>query len=661
MAKKPVKIITLDTETYNGLIGDLKRIAIYDGNKVRYGYKFTDIEGYLNMYNDLGYDVHVYIHNLEFDGRKIPEVFAKERIDWNRCFIIKGKLATIATKNYTIHDSFKLLPSSLKDLSKDFKVEHGKIDLWEAVKERYPNQYEVYNENGKVDERKSLVNFLDKCDVDDELYLEYLGYDVISLYEILQKLIALLDIPERDFVKRISTASLSRYLFRKGYKGEPFKNPFNNKTDFEMLCSYKWDKDLDGEELLRASYCGGRTEVFTPKLTKQGYHYDVNSLYPYVMRYGGIYKNNEYPIGKPRKLKKPALIKHEFEQWQIQHKGLGFVNCKVFIPNQKIPPLPCKMGKLCFPCGEVYGTWTYEELDYSLKNCGVKILEYYEGMHFDNTYPVFANFVDCFYTLKEQASKDSNKSLRTFAKLILNVGYGYTGMRRDDKTQLRAFDEYEQYKEIVFADKELGYIEIPTEIKSDYIQVQVASYVTSRARLVLLDALRHASECGTVYYCDTDSIVTDYPLPSHLVDDSKLGYWKEESNPIKGLFLMPKVYAEVFTDSTEVKFKGVSKETQETLDFSDYEFYLRELETLEHDSIIVEKNRQQMRSIMYMQKKNLDFNYYEVRDKKMNLKNIGKRNIDYANNTSSAHFFNDEKEFENFSFKQDKEVEFNMS
>ena len=42
--QKPVKLFTLDTETYNGLFGGLKRIAIYDGNKVIYGYTFEDIE-----------------------------------------------------------------------------------------------------------------------------------------------------------------------------------------------------------------------------------------------------------------------------------------------------------------------------------------------------------------------------------------------------------------------------------------------------------------------------------------------------------------------------------------------------------------------------------------------------------------------------------------
>lgn len=647
--KKPVKIFTLDTETYNGLIGDLKRIAIYDGKEVKYGYKFTDIENYLIAYADRGYQVHVYVHNLEFDARKIPEIFSKDRIQWGKSFVIKGKLATISTVNYTIHDSFKLLPMSLNKLSKGFNVEHGKLDLWEEVQERYKGQY------------KDIVDFLDRCDVDDSLYLEYLGYDVISLYEVLEKLIDLLGIPINDFVKRISTASLSRYLFKKGYKGNDFKNPFNMKTDFQILCSYQWANNLDLEEFIRASYCGGRTEVFTPLLKHKGFHYDINSLYPYVMEYGGIYNNPHYPVGKPTYITKPKLVKQKFDEWQNLRTGLGFINCKVFIPMQDIPPLPCKMGKLCFTCGEVFGTWTYEELQYSIENCGVEILDYYECCHFDTTYPVFKNFVHCFYELKEQASKDKNEALRTFAKLILNVGYGYTGMRRDDKTKLDSYENIEKYDKISFCDAETGYIEVPTDITSEYIQVQVASYVTSRARLVLLDALRHASEKGTVYYCDTDSIVTDHPLPKHLIDDSELGKFKLESEPLSGIFLKPKVYAEVFDRKTEVKFKGVSKETQKDLNYINYKYYLKKLIEQNDESILVEKNKQQLRSIMYMQKKDLDFNYYETRDKVMNLRTIEKRNIDYVNNCTSPHFFKSEEDFQNFSFDVNKNIEFNMS
>ena len=663
MGKKPIKIMTVDTETYNGLLGDLKRIALYDGNRVTYGYTFSDIEDRLIAYNQAGYDVHVYIHNLEFDARKIPEVFSQDRILWNKCFIINGKLATITTKYYTIHDSFKLLPMSLKDLSgtKGFNVEHGKVDLFEAIQNKYPLKYDIYI-NGEIHKEKTLVNFLDKCPVDDELFLEYLGYDVISLYEVLQKLITIADIPERDFVKRISTASLSRYLFKKGYKGKLIKNDFNDKTDYEILCSYKWHKNLDLEELLRESYCGGRVEVFTPLLDKKGYHYDINSLYPYVMKHGSDGKG-EYPIGKPRFIKGKLALK-EFNEWKEYHNGLGFLNCKVFIPIQNIPPLPVKMGKLCFPCGVVYGTWTYEELDYAITECGIEILETYSAIHFDHTYPVFRNFVDTFYFLKEEGTRTKNYALRTLAKLILNVGYGYTGMRRDDKTSLLDISKINEHKdEVIYTNEEMGYIEIPTEITSEYIQVQVASYVTSRARLVLLKALKEADKVGTVYYCDTDSIVTDKPLPDSIVHDSDLGMFKLEGEPLKGIFLKPKVYAEIEEDNTvNVKFKGVSRETQKDLDFSNYERLLEELEKGEKEYVIVEKNKTLLRSIMYMQKQGLEYNYYETRDKKMNLKTVEKRTMDYVNNKTYPLVFKTEEEFEQFDFKSFQEkVEFSMT
>ena len=75
--KRPKKLFTLDTETYNGLKGVLKRIAIYDGVDVIYGYTFEDVERVLKSSYKDGYKPIVYIHNLEFDARKIPSIFNK--------------------------------------------------------------------------------------------------------------------------------------------------------------------------------------------------------------------------------------------------------------------------------------------------------------------------------------------------------------------------------------------------------------------------------------------------------------------------------------------------------------------------------------------------------------------------------------------------------
>ena len=96
-SQKNIKIVTLDTETYNGLLGGLKRIAIYDGNEVIYDYTFSSIEKYLiNWSSD--YDVHVYIHNLEFDVKKLDNFLTSGNIDWANTVVINNKLALIKHK-----------------------------------------------------------------------------------------------------------------------------------------------------------------------------------------------------------------------------------------------------------------------------------------------------------------------------------------------------------------------------------------------------------------------------------------------------------------------------------------------------------------------------------------------------------------------------------
>ena len=647
--QKPIKLFTLDTETYNGLFGGLKRIAIYDGVEVLYGYTFEDIEVELIKYYELGYDVHIYIHNIEFDARKLPQIFEKDRIVWSGCVVINGKLTTIKCKKYTFHDSFKLLPMSLKKLSKDFGVEHAKLDLWEEVQKLYNKQY------------SDIVDFLDRCDVDNELYLKYLGYDVISLYEILEKIMCITGIKVEDFVKRISTASLSRFIFKNGFNGNKFIEKGSRRSDYEMMCQYNYNNDMEIEDFLRDSYCGGRTEVFKVELNNKGLHYDVNSLYPSVMIKGN------FPIGKPKYYDDETIAKYYFDKWLSDKKGIGFLSCEVFIPKQHIPPLPCKMEKLAFVCGNVYGVWNFEELEYAIKQCGCKITKYKEVVFFNKTYPVFNRFITKMVEIKNEGTRTKNDALRTLGKLIMNVGYGYTGMRRDDKTALKPIEEYntliEKGVKIKDFNENLGFVEIPQEIKSEYIQVGIASTVTCRARLVLLKALRYCAERGEVYYCDTDSIVTDVELPSEIVDSIELGKWDLENTIEKGLFLKPKVYSEItLKEGTNIKFKGVSRETQKTLNFNNYVELLEELQEEKKDFVIVEKNKATFRSLMYMKKQGLADDYYETRDKKMNLNTTEKRIMNYKENYTEPYYFETINDFNNFSFNTKKQnIIFNMS
>ncbi len=658
MARKKYepKIITLDTET-NGLDGALRRIAIYDGKEVTYGFTFRDIEWKLEEFYKAGFLPEIYIHNADFDLRKMPEIFELGNVLWNTTRKIGNRYAKLTCKRYTIHDSMKIFPKSLAALSKDFDLEHGKLDLWDAVQTRYPGQY------------KDHVDFLARCDLNDDLYLEYLGYDVISLYELIQKLMEISKLEAEEFVRIMSTASLSRYLFKNGYGGVQFKEPGASKTDFEILTSCKgWcsEKPMKFSEItykqvelkIRESYTGGRTEVFRPVCGK-AFYYDVNSLYPSVMI------NHHFPVGFPEYIDDQQVALARFNKWRRDKKGLGFIKANVYIPPQEIPPLPVKLGKLAFVTGHISGTWTFVELEYALDHCGVEIEEVQELIFFKKTYPVFKNFISTMYKLKEQATIDKNKSLREFAKLILNTAYGWTGMRRDDKTALRDISllaKWDNSGRLIYINEELGFIEIQDVVMTDTVQVQVAAYVTSYARLVLLEALRTQATKGQVYYCDTDSMVCSSPLPDSLVDPVRLGAWDVEHHIEEAIFLQPKVYMFRENGTDNIKFKGVTKARQKELD---YDFYKRLLSMLQHgetEKVEVENGRESLPTLAVAQKRHAlgkkggDANKLNVMSKSMDLSAKQKRNIDYKGNISKPWHVETLEEFETFSFEKISET-----
>ena len=647
--KREPFILTLDTETI-GLDGALKRIAVYDGKEVTFGYKFRDIEWKIVEYYNKGFRPYVYIHNLDFDARKIPELFECGNILWNQTRKIGSKYATIQCVKYTIKDSFKILAASLAKLSKDFEVEHGKLDLWERVQKEYPNQY------------TDIGDFFERCDPDNPLYVEYLGYDVISLYEVLQKVMELAKLELEEFVHIMSTASLSRYLLKNGYGGLQFKGD-SNKTDFEMLTLCKaWSskKAMQGTDVtyqeceykMREGFYGGRTEVFTPYLAPNngeivGWHYDVNSLYPSVMI------KEQFPVGYPDFESDPRMISMNWEEWLDNRRGLGFIKCDVYVPAQDIPPLPCKMGKLAFVTGYITGTWTYIELEYAIKNCGAEILAFHEQIHFKRTYPVFHNFVKTFYHMKEDGKRQGKESIAAFAKLCLNTAYGWTTLRRDDKTGFRdisLLEKWEGDERFLYKNEEMGYFEILETVTAESIQVQVGAYVTSYARLVLLDALRVAASKGKVYYCDTDSIVCDTPFPPELVDPYTIGMWDLEGKLTSGIFLQPKVYLESVNGKDKIKFKGVTKGAQAELSRADYEEILGLLKAGVATKHIIERGRKTLPSLAVAQKNHENPNTLKITDKRINTGSKQKRNVDYQNNHSKPWHMDSRESFQSFDF-----------
>ena len=265
--------------------------------------------------------------------------------------------------------------------------------------------------------------------------------------------------------------------------------------------------------------------------------------------------------------------------------------------------------------------------------------------------------------MKTEAKERGENALVKFSKLVQNTGYGYCGMRRDDKTELQPIEKEEQYKEsgrFLYSNEELGFCEIQSIVIADYIQVQIAAYVTSYARLVLLDALRTQSEKGEVYYCDTDSIVCSEPLPPEMVHKSILGKWDLEGELISGIFLQPKVYFENKKNNKEtVKFKGVSRDTASVFDEAFYMYILDMLKRGSTDRVTVEQNKELLRSVKYTQKMGISPKTLELRDKQLNLQNKQKRNMFYAENRTEPYYFESLQDFETFNFNIDYKSYYN--
>jgi hypothetical protein len=94
---------------------------------------FRRLLKYLRKYS-LTYDVHVYIHNLDFDMGKVAEYFSTN-LSGHESLIINNRPAIMKTFYFTFHDSLQLLSNnSLDNLCRDFDVKNKKMDLVEKFR-----------------------------------------------------------------------------------------------------------------------------------------------------------------------------------------------------------------------------------------------------------------------------------------------------------------------------------------------------------------------------------------------------------------------------------------------------------------------------------------------------------------------------------------------
>ena len=291
-------------------------------------------------------------------------------------------------------------------------------------------------------------------------------------------------------------------------------------------------------------YYGGRTEAYESGNYKNLYYYDINSLYPSVM------KDFEYPL--PNSVRKI----HSPDPFFIKRLE-GVSDVLVESPSLNKPFLPVRVNKkLCFPVGEFRGVYNHCELRKALE-LGYVIKKVYKQYVYDKTFLPFSDFVDFFYN-KRLAYKKDGSPMQLPMKLILNTLYGKFGQRRvNDSTilDLRLIDNLKDLeKAMSFGDVKGDYVLINQErvFNGKNAYPIIASYVTSYARIRMYDYIKDDS----VIYTDTDSIITkkDLGIDSKLLGEMKLeGFYKE------GSVVKPKMYRLKSDDEEIIKCKGVRR------------------------------------------------------------------------------------------------------
>jgi hypothetical protein len=345
-----------------------------------------------------------------------------------------------------------------------------------------------------------------------------------------------------DILDNLTVSSMALKSFRTSYYDER-TNPLVTP-----------DKVQD--KFIRESYMGGVVEVFKPKILN-GFYYDFNSLYPYVM------KTNAFPIG--------------FASWHdlFQEKNFdvdnffGFIEVKVFAPKLYIPFLykKHKSGMISYSECSWEGVYFSEEIKYAL-TLGYKFL-YKRGLRYSKSQELFKSYVEINSKIKEKY--DSIPSLRTISKLMLNSLYGRFGVKEYTDatiTDESKVSEYRSYRYKIHHNVErfsenkvlIQYTDSYKNKFSPISAVQVASAIAAYSRIEM-DKLKRISGAD-LYYSDTDSIVVSRTFDSCFVDQKQLGKLKLVYKIKEGLFLSPKFYYIIIENdeqTTVIKSKGVQE------------------------------------------------------------------------------------------------------
>lgn len=458
------------------------------------------MESFFEMLRKHGGDTF-YFHNLKFDGEFIVSHCLNMGLEFCKDKELpKGKFKTLISdagqwysvdiflpntkKQVHFIDSLKIIPLSIEAIPKAFGLADAKLKI----------DYTEKREKGHILTEEEIA---------------YIKEDVVIAAKAMY-------IMRQQGLNKITAGSnaLADFKARTGKKTMDALFPF-----------------CENDHDIRLSYRGGFTYLkpeYADKDIGEGIVLDVNSLYPYVMHefkypYGpGVYFEGKY---KPD-ANYPLFVQCLTCQFELKPKMIPTIQmkqCSFFLENEY-----CTSSK----GEELTIVLTSVDLKLFLEHYEVYNIEYKGGWKYKGKKGMFADYIDYWIGVKNSATREGNKGMRTLAKLMLNSLYGKFATKPETVST-----------EPVLVDGILRIRQGNPEPKKP-LYIPVGTFVTAYARNVTIRAAQ--SVYDRFVYADTDSLhLIGTELPKGLnIDPVELGAWKHESSFRRARFIRQKTYIE---------------------------------------------------------------------------------------------------------------------
>lgn len=413
--------------------------------------------------------LYIIAHNAKYDSLilKTLEAFKIfgyniENFSFSQPFFITAKHINNITgekQEITFFSSTNIFQTSIKKLGKLLNMDKIEYD---------------YYSNG-INWKKAVTYCRRDVDI---LYYTYLHYfDVLKLIG--------------NMSDKITVASQSLEIYKR------FFLPHDNIEIHRI-------KEL--HKLERFGYKGGRCECFRIGKFKNVYSFDINSMYPYIM------KNKDLPY--KLKYTRSTMTVKELEKFITDDTYYIYAECYIKTERRCFSKIYNK--RLCFPVGEYWEFLHHNEIKNALEHG--EIIKVFNVCIYEKA-NLFYDYVNYFYNARRKYKEEKNDIYAYLFKLFLNSLYGKFGQKKIETICEKADIDYtgnileitvengeKVYKNWLYFNGSRYYTKTVGEAYSSF--PIIAGAITAEARTLLY---KYIEVCGieNMYYCDTDSLFTN--------------------------------------------------------------------------------------------------------------------------------------------------------